>query len=117
MSKLGDKRFSLSTDASNKGNIKLYPIAIQYFTKEKGIISFVLNFYEDPNETSFAIYKNLKESLEKNNLNIQNVIAYGADNASVNYGINKSVYVNLKNENDSVLKANCNCHIVHNTAK
>jgi hypothetical protein len=117
LSKLGDKRFSLSTDASNKGNIKLYPIAIQYFTKEKGIISFVLNFYEDPNETSFAIYKNLKESLEKNNLNIQNVIAYGADNASVNYGINKSVYVNLKNENDSVLKANCNCHIVHNTAK
>jgi hypothetical protein len=117
LSKLGDKRFSISTDASNKGNIKLYPIAIQYFTKEKGITNFVLNFYEDPNETSFAIYKNLKESLEKNNLQIKNIIAFGADNASVNYGINKSVYVNLKNENDLILKANCNCHIVHNTAK
>jgi hypothetical protein len=35
LSKLGDKRFSLSTDASNKGNIKLYPIAIQYYAKEK----------------------------------------------------------------------------------
>ncbi len=28
-SKLGDKRFSISTDASNKGSIKLYSIAIQ----------------------------------------------------------------------------------------
>jgi hypothetical protein len=50
-------------------------------------------------------------------MNIQNVIAFGADNPSVNYGINELVYVNLKNENDLILKANCNYHIVYNTAK
>lgn len=45
------------------------------------------------------------------------MVAYGADNASVNYGRNCSVFQKLLQLEPSVIKANCNCHIVHNTAK
>ena len=90
-------KFSISTDASNKGNTKMYPIAIQYFHFDDGIVDFILDFYETPNETSYSIYHEIKKRLSKNKLLIENVVAFGADNASVNYGIHDSVYVNLKN--------------------
>ena len=48
---------------------------------------------------------------------IENIFAFCADNASVNYGVHNSVYVNLKNENIAIVKANCLCHVIHNTAK
>lgn len=46
------------------------------------------------------------------------MIAYGADNASVNYGEHCSVFQKLKSEyKSSLTKANCNCHVMHNAAK
>ncbi|XP_046896474.1 uncharacterized protein LOC124487236 [Hypomesus transpacificus] len=45
------------------------------------------------------------------------ISAYTADNASVNYGKNNSVYQKLKAENSGIIKANCMAHIVHNCAK
>jgi hypothetical protein len=45
------------------------------------------------------------------------MIAYGIDNASVNYGRNCSVFQKLKLLQPSVIKANCNSHVVHNAAK
>ena len=112
-----DKKFSIAIDASNKGNIKLYPIALKYFSVKSGIVNFLLDFYECSNESSRAIYDNIKSSLNENNLSVNNIIAYTADNTSVNYGCHNSVYVNLQNEHSFIQKANCNCHIVHNTAK
>jgi hypothetical protein len=50
-------------------------------------------------------------------LNINYIIAFSADNASVNYGIYKSVFQNLKFENELIVKANCNCHVINNCAK
>lgn len=110
-------KFSISSDASNKGNKKMYPLIIQYFHTESGITNFVLDFYETPEETSESIYKNIKKRLIDNNLKITDIISYGADNASVNYGKHHSVFVNLQYENDLILKANCLCHVIHNCAK
>jgi hypothetical protein len=112
-----NKKFSVSIDASNKGNIKLFPLALQYFSINYGIENFVLDFYEDFNESSAAIYDNIIRILKLNDLKIENISGFCADNASVNYGIHKSVFQNLKNENDLILKANCNCHVIHNAAK
>jgi predicted DNA-binding antitoxin AbrB/MazE fold protein len=78
---------------------------------------FVLDFYEDPNETSSAIYENIKTKLDSNGLKIENCIAYSADNTSTNYGCQKSVFVNLQSENESIIHANCNAHVIHNSAK
>ena len=43
--------FSLSTDASNKGNRKFFPLAVRFFDLEKGAKDYLLDFYEQPNQT------------------------------------------------------------------
>ena len=112
-----DKCYSIASDASNKGNVKLFPIGIQYFDVKSGIVNFVLDFYEDPNETSEAIYNRIKDSVKSNGLSINKMVAFTGDNASVNYGKHHSVYQNLKLENGLIIKANCNCHVLHNTVE
>ena len=57
--KMKNPKFSISTDASNKGNMKLFPIIVQYFSLNDGIQTFVLDFYEDYNESSNPIYSNI----------------------------------------------------------
>lgn len=109
--------FSLAIDASNKGNRKMFPIAVQYFHLEKGIQNRIIDFYEDPSETSEAITTRLLNCLQKYKLDLSNVTSYSADNASVNYGRNKSVYKNLIEHNPKILKSNCNCHVIHNAAR
>lgn len=44
------------------------------------------------------------------------ISAYTAENASVNYGRNKSVFQSLKADNSGIIKANCMAYIVHNCA-
>ncbi|KAL4099097.1 hypothetical protein QTP88_023584 [Uroleucon formosanum] len=109
--------FSLSTDASNKGNRKLFPLAVRFFDLEKGAKDYLLDFYEEPDETSESIFNTILRAIENFGLDIQNITAFGADNASVNYGKNCSVYEKLLKKKPSIIKANCNCHVLHNTAK
>ncbi len=59
----------------------------------------------------------MKETIEENNLKLENIVSFSADNAPVNFGINYSVFQKLKQINNNVIKANCNCHILHNAAK
>lgn len=109
--------FSLSTDASNKGNRKFFPLAVRFFDLEKGAKDYLLDFYEEPDETSESIFNTILRAIENFGLDIQNITAFGADNASVNYGKNCSVYEKLLKKKPSIIKANCNCHVLHNTAK
>ena len=114
---VNSRKFSIASDASNEGNIKLFPIAIQYFDINSGINIFVIDFYEDPNETSNAIYNRLKMCLNEYNLDLNNLIAFSGDNASVNYGKYHSIFQSFKENNKFIVKANCNCHILLNTIK
>jgi hypothetical protein len=109
--------FSVSTDASNKGNRKFFPLAIRFFYVNVGISDYLLNFYEETDESSASITSTIVAALQRQGLDLQNVIAYGADNASVNYGKNCSVFQKLKELQPNMIKANCNLHIIHNEAK
>ncbi len=111
------KKFSVSCDASNRRNKKLFHIVIYYNSIDKGIIEFLLDFYQDPDETSLAISERIKKGMSQTDLKISSMITYGADNANVNYGQNQSVFTELKKENSFIIKAHWNCHILHNTAK
>ena len=52
--------------------------------------------------------------LEMSGLEVKNMSAYAADNASVNYGIDITVCQKLKLSQKDVLPANCLAHILHN---
>ncbi len=67
-------KFSISSDASNKGNIKLYPLALRYFTKVLGIQNFILDFYEESNCTAIGIYKSISQISKENNLKMHYLI-------------------------------------------
>lgn len=109
--------FSVGSDASNIGNIKTFPYAVQYFNPETGISRKLLDFYEDPFESSKDIFEKIKTVTEENDLKLSQLTAYSADNASVNYGIHNSVFQKLKETNDHLIKANCNCHVINNCVK
>ena len=46
------------------------------------------------------------------NLNINNFIAIGTDNASVMVGINNAIYSKLKQENPFLILMRCVCHSI-----
>ena len=117
LEEMHDVAFAVATDASNHGNRKMFPVAVQYFHCKKGVQNKLIDFYEDPDETAEAVSQKLVDVIANHGLQIQNVSAYTADNASVNYGKNNSVYRMLTSRNPSIMKANCNCHIIHNAAR
>ncbi|XP_075770062.1 uncharacterized protein LOC142823237 [Pelodiscus sinensis] len=110
--------FSVATDASNKGNCKFFPVAVQYFTPQEGLCFKILDFYESAFEDPQSIKDQLCHVLNEKGLSWTNVSAYGADNTSVNYGVNNSVFQKLaEQENENIIAAHCINHILHNCAK
>lgn len=111
--------FGMGTDASNHKNLKLFPIVIQYFDRENGVQSKLLNLEETKNETAETIFLYLKKSLEEHKL-LSKCIAYGADNANVNFGgpehkEGQNVLSLLKSRiNKEMIGVGCPGHILHN---
>lgn len=109
--------FSVASDASNHGSTKLFPLAVRYWTPELRLKNRVVDFYEDSAETSESIHCQITNKLKDNGLRLEMFSAYTADNASVNYGMFKSVYQKLKADNAGIIKANCMPHVMHNCVK
>jgi len=63
---------TLSTDASNHGSTKLFPVLIRYFLPCEGVKVKILEFREQPGETSDIVVNYLKEVLSCNELNKKN---------------------------------------------
>lgn len=57
---LENKPFSIGTDASNKGNVKTFPLVVRYFDRHVGICTKLLSFYSLQGETSIEIATSLK---------------------------------------------------------
>ena len=96
--------YSLSFGATNKGHKKMFPFVINYFTVEGGIEQSVIEVIELVNETADYIVASLREVLQMNNINIQNMRSIGADNTNVNYGRNHSVFSLLKSDVPNLMK-------------
>jgi hypothetical protein len=117
LNKSNTKMFSIATDAPNKGNIKLFPIIMKFFSKTFGVKEFIIDLLEDPKEDSESIFNNIQQVLKTNGLCTDKIVSHTADNANVNYGNKKSVFEHLKSVNSNIVKANRNCHVIHNAAK
>lgn len=109
--------FSVSTDASNKGNVKTFPLVVSYFNKKVGTTYGLLAFYSLDNERSASIFESLVEKITFNNLSMDQVTSFCADNANVNFGKHQSVMVELKKINKFIVPIGCNCHILSNALK
>jgi len=110
--------YSIACDVSNRGNKKMFPCVIRYFTFEKGIQNKTIEFYEDANETAIVISQKIIEILIKSSLPAKNIISFSANNASVNFGKHHSVYKLLKDEhNPNLIAANCLCHVLNNNIR
>lgn len=112
-----DTYFCLQTDASNKKNIKLFPLVVQYFDAENGIQNKLLDFYENPDESADGMFQAINQSLADHNLSFDRVSGLSADNTNANYGIHHSLYKNIEKVAPHLVKGNCHAHIVHNTVK
>lgn len=109
--------FSVATDASNKGNIKTFPLIVTYFTKTNGVQNKLLKFYDLPTETSKDIAASIVSHIEEFGLRPQDIVSYCADNANVNFGCHQSVFTELKKFNNNLLNIGCLCHILHNAVR
>jgi hypothetical protein len=90
--------YSLSFDASNKGHKKMFSFVVNYFTIERGIERSVIEVVELINETADHIVGSLREVLQMNNINIQNMASIGADTTNVNCGRIHFVFSLLKSD-------------------
>lgn len=113
---------TLLTDASNHGSIKLFPVLIRYFLPYEGVKVKVLEFREQPGETSDIIVDYIKEVLSSNDLN-KKIVAFCGDNTNCNFGGknrkgSNNVYAKLnKSLGRQLIGIGCGAHIVHNAIK
>ncbi|KAL1477424.1 hypothetical protein MTO96_035752 [Rhipicephalus appendiculatus] len=99
-----NRPFALSTDASNKGNRKPFPIAVRFYdVSGAGIADALIDFCEQAGETSGGICELLTTSLEKVGLSLEQAVACSADNASVNYGNHTSVFQKMLKDQPTLL--------------
>ncbi|XP_050297898.1 uncharacterized protein LOC126737174 [Anthonomus grandis grandis] len=109
--------FGISTDASNHRSAKLFPILLRYYVPSEGVKLFLLDYFEDPDESANGIYTNLKTRIQHAGLLLNYISCYSADNANVDFGRLHSVYQLLYKENNKVLAVGCPAHMVNNSVK
>ncbi|CAF4030934.1 unnamed protein product, partial [Rotaria sordida] len=108
--------FSISYDASTKGNAKMLPIVAQYFSTF-GINHGIIEFIQQQHETANKLFFNIKYVLESNELKLEQLSSIGSDNTNVNIGQHHSVFVLFNQLVPGLIQGNCYCHICHNSVK
>jgi hypothetical protein len=87
LSELDGRKFSLSTDASNHGDEKVFPLVIRYSVRGN-IKNRLLELTSLPGEKAAQISELIIASLQKFDLPLDDFIGFCADNAKTNFGGN-----------------------------
>lgn len=109
----------ISTDASNHGHLKIFPVLIQFFDKKLGLTVKIIELSNLNNEKSETIVHYLTEILQKHDLN-DNCVAFAGDNCNTNFGGakrvgKKNVFSGLKEiVNHDIIGVGCPAHILNN---
>lgn len=119
---LASRRYvTVSTDASNRGNIKMMPVVVRYFIPTEGVRIKLLEFGNEKGETSQIIATMVQESAQKNNLTGK-IVGFCGDNCPTNFGNVErgganNVFYRLKQWIEELIGVGCAAHIVHNALK
>lgn len=109
---------TLCCDASNKGNCKILPVMVRYFSHRTGSQTKLIEVFELENETGETLFTKLKSVGEKYEI-WPKVKAFSADNAGENFGGltrggEKNVFNRLQKEFDNqLLGIGCPSHLAH----
>ena len=112
--------YSISTDASNHKNEKMFPLLIHYYSKT-GINIKLLKLGNLRGETSDVVVNFCIQVLKDLKIDIKKCIGFDGDNANVNFGGQRrrginNVYNKLKVEIGADIEGiGCPAHILHNT--
>lgn len=112
---------SIYTDASNHGNIKLFPVLARYFVPTVGIRVRLLNLTEESGETSKTISDLIESAANKYDLK-KKIVGFCGDNAKVNFGGEtrggqNNVFYRLRQWLPHLIGIGCVAHIGHNALK
>ena len=122
LSDLGTQPFSISVDASNHNEVKLFPLVIRFFSAKAGINVRLLDLRSMPGETSEQIMNFIVSTVEENDLDLQQLTSFCADNAPVNFGGSNqggknNVFYHLSERKTCLIPVGCPAHILHNAAE
>ena len=76
LSELGTQPFSVSVDASNHNQLKLFPLVIRFFNAKVGVQVRLLNLRSMPSETSKQIIDFIHTSLQENDLDLKRLTSF-----------------------------------------
>lgn len=112
---------SIYTDASNHGNIKLFPVLVRYFIPTVGVRVQVLDITSEGGETSTIISELISSATSKFDLK-KKIVCFCGDNAKVNFGPEtrggkNNVFYRLKQWLPHLIGIGCVAHITHNALK
>lgn len=112
---------SISTDASNRGNIKMMPVMVRYFIPTVGVRVKLLEFTSEKGETALIISSLIKQTAEKNGIS-DKIVGFCGDNCPTNFGSRErgganNVFSILKQWRPELIGVGCAAHIVHNALK
>lgn len=112
---------TVSTDASNHGNVKMMPVVVRYFDPTVGVKVKMLEFSSEKGAPSEIIASLIMRAAEKNQIT-DKIVGFCGDNCATNFGNSarggqNNVYYRLKQSNPSLIGVGCSAHIVHNAIK
>ena len=122
LSELEENPFSISIDASNHNEVKLFSLVVRFFSAKVGVRVRILDLRSMPCATSQQMINFICSSLEENGLKLENITSFWADNALVNFGgwqqKEKNVFNRLQeNTSARLIPIDCPAHILHNAAE
>lgn len=109
---------SISCDSSNRGNKKMLPVMVRFFTLKEGIQCKLVELYRLDDETGETVFNKLKIAIEKFRLQ-RKLVSFGGDNCVTNFGGvqrggDKNVYNRLQEEfGEHLVGVGCNAHLAH----
>lgn len=109
----------ISTDASNRNAVKMFPIILRYFLPTEGIRTRLIEYVSMPDETADSIFEMLKSAWEKWGIK-DKIVAFCADNCPTNFGSverggTKNVFHRMQEVfNKNLIGIGCLAHILHN---
>ena len=119
---LGTRPFSISVDASNHNEVKLFPLVIRFFNVKAGVTVRLLDLRAMPGETSEQIMNFILSSVKENKLDLRLLTSFCADNAPVNFGGciqggKNNVFYLLTERKTCLILIGCPAHVLHNATE